>query len=292
MAAFALALTALALSAPAAQATAPDDDNPIVVTATAEQELKDFVDALTPKSGQQGQLARFERSVCPLAAGVSATQKEAIGKRMRDVAKAAGLKAGGADCSPNVLVLIVNDKKATIEKLAKQYPDVSGDLTSKQWRELLNSTAPAVAWHLKGPPINADGHELGETAGGFYINRTGRAGSRITSATHPQFSAAVVVIDSSALQGLTTTQVADYAAMRGFLDIDPEKIEDSSIPTILTILSAPDNAEIPVTLTNWDLEALRGYYSANRNVSVTAQRSEIRDSVQQKAAGGDKPVNR
>lgn len=78
----------------------------------------------------------------------------------------------------------------------------------------------------------------------------------------PILVAAVVVIERDAVVGMTTTQLAGYAAVRTFARTDPQKVQGLSAPTILSILDAPDDTEVPVTLTQWDLGYLRGLYAA------------------------------
>jgi hypothetical protein len=154
-------------------------------------------------------------------------------------------------------------------------------------RRLAREPGPAAAWHLEGPPLDADGMVIGEQAGGVRINRTVRSGSRVTPATRAHFDAAVVVVESKALEGLTTTQLADYAAMRAFARIDATRVEQASAPTILKVLGAPMGSEVPITLTEWDLAFLRGLYASPAGLHAASQRSEIRKRVGQALENGD-----
>lgn len=285
------AITALLLPSAIQSADTPEKpDDTIVVSATFEREVKEFVDAVIDVSNFD-RLSRFERAVCPIAAGIPQAQKAAVVERMRAVAKAAGITVGKADCRPNVLVLVTADKKALITQFVDLYPGSMRDLSKSERRALINSAEPAVAWHMEGALLNEDGAEIGEEGDGVAINRTSRSGSRLTPLARPQFAAAVVVVDSAELTGLSTTQLADYAAMRAFLVTNPAKLKASSVPSILKILDATDDAEVPLTLTEWDLNALRGYYGVDRNTSVASQRSGVRKQVRDNVAGKDKGEN-
>ena len=88
--------------------------------------------------------------------------------------------------------------------------------------------------------------------------------------------ASLVVIQLDALRGLTTTQLADYAAMRVFARTQPSRLERSSAPTILNVIDAPMNSEVPLTLTQWDLGFLRALYGSAENHYATQQRHEMR----------------
>jgi hypothetical protein len=277
---------AMAQTAPPAPAPPAKQDAPIVVTGTrtTDEEIADFVDAFTV-APPMGQLARFELEVCPIASGMAEEQKTAIANRLRAVAKAAGVRVGKPECRPNILVIVTRDKHALIELLKRRRPAFFGDLTRSEIRALTDSTEPAVAWHIKGPLLNADGQEMDYDAdGGFYVNQTTNPGSRISFASRPQFAAAIVMIESRALEGLTTIQLADYAAMRTLIRTDPTRLGKSAAPTILKILAAPPGTPVPLTLTEWDLGVLRGFYASDPNLTAAAQRSAVRKGVK-KAVG-------
>jgi hypothetical protein len=271
-------LAAALLLCPAAGAqTQPPakESEEIVVTGQRDLEgqVRDFVGALT-QAPPRGQLSRFERSLCPAAFGLSQTSKEAVTRRLRQVARAVGIEVGKAGCVPNALVLVTGDRQALMQGLARRYPHFFNTVPRGEMRRLMKGAGPAAAWQMQGPMLNADGREIGEEDG-VAANRTSRTASRISTAARPQFAAAVVVVERSALDGLTTTQLADYAAMRLFARTEPERLAASAAPTILTVLEAPMGSPVPVTLTEWDLAFLRGLYSGPNNLYAGSRRSEI-----------------
>jgi len=89
----------------------------------------------------------------------------------------------------------------------------------------------------------------------------------------------VVVVDIDALGGLTVTQLADYAAMRAFARTDPERLEKSSVRSILTVLDTPIGGLAPVTLTEWDLAFLKALYGSAANRIAFQQRNEMKHLV-------------
>jgi hypothetical protein len=266
----------------------PADNSEILVSGIREmeREIEDFVGALT-EAPVRGQLSRFEtRAVCPLAVGISAADKQAVASRMRRVAEAAGIWVGGATCIPNVVVIVTSDKRAFIEALARRYPYYFGDMPDREVRALANGPGRAAAWQVPGPPLDADGAEMSDT-NDVYVNRTSRRGSRITAGARPHFAAAVVVVERGALVGLTTTQLADYAAMRAFARTDPSRLAESAAPTILKILDAPMGSEVPITMTQWDLGFLRGLYASPENLYAPSQRSAIRRRLENELQPGE-----
>lgn len=265
--------------------TPPRDPSTIVVTGNrnSEQDIKEFVRALTP-APVGAKLSRFEQAVCPFAVGLPQVQREALVSRMRRVAKEAGIAVGGAKCFPNVVVMVANDKRALLKELRRRHARYFGDLTHGRIRALERQPGPAVAWHLQGPPISARGMEtFFDDALGAYVNRTTEPESRLYSSGRPQFEGAVVVVERGALVGLTVTQLADYAAMRAFAGSDPARLGQSGMTTILGVLDAPPESQVPLSLTAADFAFLRSYYSAPRNTHSSAQRSAISRSMTQEA---------
>jgi hypothetical protein len=266
----------------------PVGSQDIVVTGNAdvEQQLADFVGALT-QAPKGSQLSRFERAVCPTVVGVSPAHKDALISRMRVVAKAAGLAVGGRRCVPNVMLVVTGDKRGFLDALRKKHGYYFGEMPMSAIRRLIAEPGPAVAWQVDGPPLNAYGQEMA-TNNGVAVNRTIRPDTRLSVGSRPQFAAAAVVVESKALDGLTTTQLADYAAMRAFTRADPAKVP-ASAPTILSILEAPMDSEVPITMTSWDLAFLRSFYAAPANLTAASQRSQIRRGVTQEL---EKPKGR
>lgn len=258
----------------------PNGGPDIVVTGNAdvERQLTDFVGALT-QAPNGGQLSRFERAICPTVVGVSPAHKDALVARMKVVAKAAGLAVGGRRCDPNVLLVVTGDKRGFLEALRQKHAYYFGEMSNSAIRRLIAEPGPAAAWQVDGPKLNAYGQEMA-TNNGVAVNRTTRPDTRLSVGARPQFAAAAVVVESKALDGLTTTQLADYAAMRAFTRADPAKLP-ASAPTILSILEAPMDSEVPITMTNWDLAFLRSLYAAPATLTAAAQRSQVRRGVMQ-----------
>lgn len=278
----ALLAAALASASPALAQDPPQraPQADVVVTGTPardrEEEIRDFVRALTP-APMTGQLGRFETRICPVAMGLTGPMRTAVENRMRRVAAAVGLPVGGDGCRPSVLLMITRDKRALIEALAARYPHYFGDAPESNPRRLARAPGPAAAWHATAM-IDADGRAV-SMEGEVNVNQTNRPGTRIAQATRPTFIAAAVVIEQGALPGLTVNQLADYAMMRALARTDPRQLTAASPRTILSVLEAAPDAEVPTTLTRWDLGFLRGLYASTANLRATQQRGEIQRSV-------------
>jgi hypothetical protein len=244
----------------------------IVVTGERvhEEQAREFVANLMPTLGRP--MPRQFDDVCPFVTGLIPAQNQAVTQRLRRVAAAAGVNVGGAGCVPNTFLIVTRDKSAFIHAMSVRMPG-SFNMGGIAIRRLANSPGPAAAWQLTGP-INRDGRPL-HMENGIPVNRTTDPVSRIRANGGRGFDASALVVESGALPGLTSTQLADYAAMRLLADLDPARLPASSPPTILKVLEAPMDSEVPITLTQWDLGLLRGLYASSLGLNGSGQRSEI-----------------
>ena len=279
-------LVPVLLAAAPAQTAPASESQDIVVTGQKDshQAITDFVKSLTPVDSN-GQISRFEHSVCPVVYGLAPPQAAAVEQRMRLVASNIGITVGSKGCVPNVVVAATADKRVFIEALRHDRGDYFGDMPTRKIRAMERSAEPAAAWNIAGPPMSADGRELyWDSAYNTWRNSTIESGSRISVAVHPQFDAAIVVVEKRALAGVTTTQLADYAMVRALTGADPMKLANNGAPTILHVLQVPIGGEAPVTMTQWDYSFLKGFYDARRNLSTARQRSDIGKAMEKDVA--------
>jgi len=269
------------------------EQTPIIVQGqrNPDQAINDLVSSLPP-APPSGHIERFEHSACPVVLGVSPRQRAAVVARMRAVGAAGGVPMGAPDCRPNVLVLVTSNKRQFIEQLARRFPTYFGERSGREIERLAQSPGPAALWHLNGM-VDADGRQFDPPSNSVAVLRTTRAGSRLTDQAHSEFIGSVLVIESGAMEGLTTTQLADYAAMRAFTGADPARLANRNLSTILALLDTQMGSAAPVTLTDWDLAFLESLYRSDPNIHAPGQRGEIRSGMRRglERAGGRQDPN-
>lgn len=269
------ALAALLLSVPTVAQEQPAEPSEIVVTGAREreQQVREFVTALT--HAPSGSIPRFIDQVCPLVVGLAPAQNEIVAARLRTIAEAAGLQVAEPGCAPNAFVIVTRNKREFIETLARRRPESFANLSPTQIRRLARSPGPAAAWQLEGL-VDEDGTPLYvDQELGVLRNNSFSSASRIRTPTRSAFDAAAVVVEAGGLDGLTTIQLADYAAMRLLAKVDPARLPPTAPATILNVLTTPMGSPVPITMTNWDLAFLRGLYGAAPDLNINGQRSEI-----------------
>jgi hypothetical protein len=274
----ALAFMLSSYPAPASAQQEPQRGDASTITVTGvrdvEREAREFVSAMTP-AAIDGNVARFETNVCPRVIGALPGQAAIMEQRLRTVAKAAGLQLGKEGCSANALMIITSDKRALIQALQRR-GDYFGELiTPSQIRRLVRDPGPTAFWRLD-EFVSALGVALRKNDGEpFDYQQNNSRASRISTGTRRAVDGAILIVEARALEGLTTIQLADYAAMRLYGSADPADLTGSA-PTILNILTTEMGAEVPITMTRWDLSFLRGLYASSESLRAPAQRGEIR----------------
>lgn len=275
-----LAFAGAALLGAAAPAATPPrdpaDEEVIIVTGerVTRRAIQQFVDQLTYQP-RQLQFMTWAQHVCPSVHGLRAAQAEKIEARMRQVAEAAGMRVGPAGCVGNVMLIVAPDKPLFLRTLLRKNSFYFDGLPFWKVNEILRDRNLAVAWHLQGLPVAPGGREREGLAA------TSEQASRIRPSAKPTFDAAVVVVDASAIDGLTVTQLADYASMRAYAKFRPDKLQVQQASTVLSVIDAPPNALVPAGLTHWDLGMLRGLYGGASHLLAAAKRSEMRKSLEQ-----------
>lgn len=279
--AVALSLSATALQGP--PALGPNSQ--IIVQGQNERaEIAKFVDQLAPLATET-QLGKFLAPICPGVTGLPDGQNELVAERIYKVARTVGAPVDKPGCQANLIVLVVRDKRAAIENLQKKMPRLFGELSADVIARLKRLPGPAAGWQVTGL-IGSDGMPATRVrfsgvpkpdtvANEAPLIKSYAPIGRLYQASVPQFLASVLVVEDRALDGLTTTQLADYAAMR---TLAPIAWRDRPMPShsILNLLNAGGNpSEAPLSVTWWDVALLKSVYASNNALPADIQRSAI-----------------
>lgn len=218
--------------------------------------------------------AKFETPVCPAVFGLAPQQAAFVTDRMRRIAREAGVPLANAPCSPNAIVIVTPNKAAMLKALEQQHPDYFPiEWNSRKIHALENDAYPAAAWQFEGL-ITPDKLRIADTTVPSLLDPvdpgalvqstppTTAPASRLRPGVQHDVMTSVLVVQASALAGLTATQFADYAAMRTLARTDPRQVPMPASETILKALDAPMGTAVPLSITPADLQYLRGYYSS------------------------------
>lgn len=284
-------------AAPAATPAPPpaDDGNTVEsLTVTAakappQEAIKAFVAAVSSDTANR-RLGRWDRKICPGVDGMREDYARVLLDRIAVAAIEVGLEVGEPGCNPNLLIVATPDGPGFTKKMVKDYPDAFAKYDSgvrRSRRDLdrfIASKAPVRWWHVTGR-TTADGmrYQMGDQV-------RVRDVSRIRSGTRDDFAQVVIIVDVSKVGSVRFATLADYLAMVGLAQIDPQA-DTGGVRTVLNLFADREAGVEPVPgLTDWDKAYLKGLYDAQRDVRRGAsQESEIASTIARELGAGDKP---
>ncbi len=267
-------------------------------------------------SASDEQYARWSDGLCPSVAGLPAADAQTVIDHIARRAHQAGLEVAGAGCARNLIIIFAPDGAAVSRELVSTRPDLLGypsalEIPAAVRPRLDAFTAgerPVRYWH-RSTTMGADGSSVNEggarqgrsTRDSLAAQRGGGSdavlggsgvsnveavradGTRFRSATREDITFAVVVVDTTRVQGVSPSAVADYVTMASLVELDPNA-DLSAYPSILNLFR--DGASAPTALTAWDLGYLEGLYRANTRASASLrqQRGEISRRIERAVA--------
>lgn len=234
-------------------------------------EVRRKVERVLPPLSFEQPLARFTKPVCPGVVGLARPSAQAIIDRIGIIADEVGLPVGEPGCDPNLLVLIVPDSRATVGRLASRRQGVVAAQSLADVRRIVAEPVAARAW-VEAEIRSRDGTPLYAGAGGP-PELAIESPSRVALSFRRDIVAAYVVIDTASVAGRSTTQIADYAAMRGLADGRSGRAAAGD--SILATFTPDGDTQAPATLTAIDRGVLRGLYSGQGNRASVSTSSSI-----------------
>lgn len=259
--------SAATLAAQTAPAVQPASEPGIVVTGKAPPKSSQVFDEARgisrtrPDETYVVALPRFWSPVCPGVFGLRTDFAQAMVERMR--ATIARLKVGLAKdhCSPNLVVAFMEEGRSLLTGLERDRPDIFHLVSQSEKAELLADGAPVRVWNniaMRWTGAGAPPARRLKASVWGQLNRNAMPESY-------DIVSALVVFDRSAVEGMTLTQLADYATMRGLSHTRPPAGEQP----MATILSLFDNGGGgPAELTEFDAGYLRSLYWSVPNASA------------------------
>jgi hypothetical protein len=160
--------------------------------------------------------ARFEDPLCPGVAGLPVETAELVVGQIRQNAQAVGLPLADTEtCEPNLLVVVMKDPDAYLDDLRSRRPYLFAAMDQDE-RQALFAGSPAVRAWLRIVTRTRDGMivDRRENLTDIPEATVAAAHSKIYVPTRRDISSAMILLKPSAVQGLSVTQLGDYATMR------------------------------------------------------------------------------
>lgn len=247
------------------------DSEELVITAPDVEEVRAFVDALSAESSS-GQLARWDRTICPGVIGATTAGAEFILDRIAIRAYEVDLDVGEPGCSPNILIVVTDQSNEVAASLRNSSAvalrlDEGNTRGRAAYREFVESDRPIRWWHIT-QTTGADGESVAD--GRPPVLRV-RSVGRLRATTREDFNRVIIIMDVNRTAGVPLGAVADYLAMAALAQIEPD-VDVSEQPSILNIFADREAGRAgPTSLTAWDSAYLAGLYRAPRDARNSGQ---------------------
>lgn len=250
-----------------------DSDEIVVTGRPLEDVVRDFVGEVAVAPGSEDQLARWDRRICPLVAGLPQRQLQYMADRIAQRAMQIGLEVEGPGCRANILIFVTPDASRFADGIVAEYRTLVGYYSENgistmgrgPLEDFANSTAPVRWWHVN-QTVSGDGQQLGgdSSIGGSTVVRNGAPPSRVRRSTRQDFLRVLIIVDARQAEGLQFQALSDYVAMVSLAQLDPAG-ETTNIPSILNLFAERDAGRPPPdAMTAWDEAYLDGLYNARR----------------------------
>lgn len=280
----ALALSCLSPLSAAAQVQPEADDATTLADIMVEGRplrtaVQTFVGTVAAPAGERGP-ARWESPLCVGVLNLAAAPAQFLADRVSDIGAELKLPIGAPGCKPNLVVMFTSDGAALAKDLVRtRRPEfmvgTSGATRGRAALDAFQTSDRAVRWWTVSIPVNEDtgqaavrvpgqgpfqpgAIERPSDLGSFGLN--GPA-SRLTNSVKDLMQQVLVIVDINEMGAADFTQIADYVALVGLAQIDPEA-ETGGFDSILNLFD-PDVAP-PPALTGFDWAYLKGVYGATQ----------------------------
>jgi hypothetical protein len=283
-----LFLSAIVVAPPPVQT-----DQTIVVTGArpTRDAIANYVDGIT--ANVDGQIATFRQPICPGSFGLPEAYNRVIEQRLRADATRVGLRVAGEQCDANIIVIVADDPRPLVAKLQRERPQMFVGLDFEQVQNILRTKEPVLTWQAV-EPHGSDGRPLervmfvgGRAVGGdgAWLNPAA-SNSRIQQNIRPDLVSSFVMLNADDVDGLTLTQIADYAAMRALARTRGS--ERLRAPTILALFDKPEGSAVG-QLSRWDLAYLRALYATDNRLAAHSQQAAIAGAIRRDLNQPDQP---
>jgi hypothetical protein len=256
-----------------------------------ERQVSQFVDAVSPRYLHDS-LARWGKPICPLVAGLPRDQGEFILARLSQIASAAKAPLAGEHCKPNLYVVVTAAPRELLKKWAARdkvffsNPDGGG-----YFRDLIGSSRPIRVWYrtefgsAHGAPISPNSLAAGALGAGLDSLQLANiptvgipTGTRLSRGAVQLFDHVAVIVDADRVRNVTVGELADYVAMVGLSQLNPDS--DLAVPSILRLFHGAGHS--PEKLSVWDEAYLSSLYGVGQ--ASVRELSQMKTSMLKKVA--------
>jgi hypothetical protein len=273
----------LSIAASLAYAAAPRNKvtEEVIVEGTRpeiEKRAYAFVTGVTHDGYLTKSLARWNKPICPLVAGIPADQGEFILRGVSQAARAAGARLAARKCKANFHVVVTSDPDLLLEMWRKRAPRLFGGESPTAVRRVMGTPRPIRIWY-NAQEACAGGWTATQDAGAiaqmFVDSGCKVKDTRLEFTAIRPISSVIVLVDFDEVKEMKLGALTDYISMVGLAQVDLDG-NWGDAPTILHLFS--NSADVAAQrMSAWDRSFLKALYSTSQESRF--QRSEMARSI-------------
>jgi hypothetical protein len=239
--------------------------------------VRDFVLQVSAPPPGQG-YARWHRRVCVGVSNLEESAAQYIVDRISRLALDIGLEPGEPGCRPDVFIVFTADAKSTAALMVENQPRVfqptfgslDTDLGAAALQTFASSDRAIRWWHVSMPVDARTGMPAIETQSEVpVVNVAGP--SRLHSGIRDDLHHAIIIVDSTKLNGTTWQQLGDYLAVVSLAQVDP-KADPAPFDSILNLFNNPAAYS---GLTDWDRSYVQALYAIDQERIPQLQMNQL-----------------
>jgi len=248
-----------------------------------EKRVNTFISGVTHRGYSVESLVRWNEPICPLVAGVPASQGEFILRGISQAVRDAGGKLAPGQCKPNFHVVLTPEPDQVLDLWRKRAPKLYGMAPPAKVRRILGKPRPVRVWYNVWD-VCGEGVDTGTLIGAesnFGLAATTPYGtgclrdSRLTFSSVQSISSVIVLVDLDEKKQTPLGPLTDYISMVGLTDVDLDG-DWGDEPTILRLFAASGDAKLR-KMSIWDRAFLKALYETSH--TDRHQRTEIARSM-------------
>jgi len=273
----------------AAQSRSPDPRDKDEIVVTGARSVEATIDTVRELGIVEtgGQYAGWRWRPCPQMIGWEPEHAAMVKARIDTVVERYFPATANAACTPNVGIILSSDPGAVLARIKKAMPRTFAQFPSEM-RRIAQNDKNAVRVLLGVNLVNRDGRpiyqpealrpppglEVLAPLSGAVVQGVGIGNSRIGKTVRRDYTAGIVVVDVTRINGATFEALADHIALRvltGAREGAPDNVD-----SVLGLFEALDADQSPPTgLTDWDVALLGAYQDAPAADIAAAQIGSI-----------------
>lgn len=242
-----------------------------------DERVRSFIDEVVAAPVGRGP-ARWRDNICVGVANLKGEAAQYLADRVSEVAMDIGLEPGEPGCQPNILIIGTDDGAGMARGLVAArrnvfWPGGAGMNRSRAALEAFQASDHPVRWWHISLPVDSQTGALAVKLPGENPPLVAKTTSgRLRTTIRNDLGRVIIIVDMSKVDGLDLRQIADYAAMVAFSQVDPDA-DTEDYDSILSLFRRPQTTP---HLSEWDMAYLKALYSAELNQSsATHQAGEI-----------------